>query len=204
MTQLKIEDCENILEKYGIKLLHTFHINSDKELEEASKKLEYPVVMKVFSEEVIHKFKSGLVKTNIGDKEELHKSYSRLISLIKKKKLNNFSIGVQSQIEGMEFIAGAKRDATFGYVVIFGLGGVNAELLNKVSMRICPIHPKDANGMVNEIASKMIGLETKNKIANLLVKVSKLCVKEDISEMDLNPVIVNKRGIYLVDVRMIK
>ena len=183
MKQLNIKECKSILNKHKIKLLSTLDIDSGKKLEEASKKLKYPVVMKVFSEEIIHKSKSGLVKTNIGNKEELDKSYSYFIHLIKKKKISNYSIDVQSQIEGIEFIVGAKYDATFGYVVLFGLGGIHAELLNKVSMRICPIYSKNAYEMIEEIASKIISKKTKKKIEDILIKVSNLCAKKKIMRM---------------------
>ena len=58
---------------------------------------------------------------------------------------------LQKMLSGTEIIMGGKRDAQFGPVVLFGLGGIYVELLKDVSMRVCPITSNDAEEMIREI-----------------------------------------------------
>ena len=202
MAQIGIEESERILGKYGLRLFPLVRIRSEKDTAKIAEKLGYPAVMKAFSRSIIHKSKSGLVKTNIRDKKGLLNSYRKFVSLLGRKKIRDYSIIVQSQISGIEFIIGAKHDATFGYAVIFGLGGVYTEALRKISMRICPITARMANEMVDEIAGSILhDRRAKAMVADVIIKAAKLAEKEKIAEMDLNPAIVNENGVHLVDVR---
>lgn len=205
MGQLGFKEGVNLLNKYGITLLPSVIIQSKNQLAQFAEKAKYPIVLKVYSPEVIHKYKAGFVKTNIQTKFDLLKSYDNIVKNIKKLKIMNYHIIVQNKIFGNELIIGAKFDETFGYVIIFGLGGIYTEALNKVVMRICPINDKQARGLVSAISDILhISKASKEKLAKLIMKLSKLINKEKINELDLNPVIVNENGINIVDVRIIK
>ncbi len=204
MDQLTFEECSALLKKYGLPFIRSTFLSSLKGARKASKKQEYPIAMKVFSPGIIHKMKEGFVLPSIASPKEFLKSYILLSRRIRKKGIANASIVAQRNIRGMEFIIGAKRDQSFGPVVLFGLGGSYAEALKKISMRITPLSREEAAEMVWEIGGKMVDAFIRKKIVGILMKASKLLEKEKISEMDLNPIMASKEGVFLVDVRMFK
>jgi succinyl-CoA synthetase beta subunit len=204
-TQLDFKKCRTILDKHGIHTVPSFIIESSKDLAEFSKKAGFPAVMKVFSPSIVHKTKEGFVKTNIWDFAELSSTYQKMVAQLKKRKITNYFVLVQKETRGNEFIIGAKYDMIFGHVVIFGLGGINAESLKTFNLGITPITAKLAKDMISKVPSPILRDDkVARKIAELLKEVSSLAMKEKIMEMDLNPVIVNERGVHVVDVRMVR
>ncbi|MAG19983.1 hypothetical protein CL618_00955 [archaeon] len=176
-------------------------------LEEALKtKLEFPLVLKIISEKIIHKTEeNAVIETS---KEELEENYNKLIKICQKKKIKP-SILLQETMQGQEIIIGIKKDPTFNHVILLGLGGFFVELIKDISFRKCPITKEDAESMINDLKNKQILTGFRNQSINLeilkdlLVKVSKLPEKHDIQELDLNPVIINKKQAQIVDVRTV-
>ena len=115
---------------------------------------------------------------------------------------------IQETIRGeVEVIIGGKRDPIFGPTIIFGIGGVLTELLKDFSLRICPVNKEEAREMVEEIRGfpLFIGyrgrsrLDT-NPIIDVIIKVSRIMMEnKDIIELDINPLIVGKDGVTVVD-----
>ena len=202
MKQLGFSESNGILKKYSLRLSEFRIIDSEKELMQVEKKYR-PYVLKAYCPDIVHKEKSGLVFHNINTPHELIADYKILKSRIKGQK--NAKILLQKKTEGTEFIIGTKKDAIFGYAVLFGVGGVFTEQLNKTILRIHPISNSLAKEMVEKIAGNIVtDKKIQKKIAELIIKVGKISEKEKIEEMDLNPVIISKKGIHLVDVRMMK
>jgi len=197
MKQIEFSKTLNILSRYGLKFVDHKVISNEDDI----KKLSYPVVMKVLSEKVVHKSDKGGVILGISNIEDAFSAFKKL------KKISD-KIIVQNMVKGKEIIIGMKRDAQFGPVIMLGLGGIFVEVLKDVSFRVCPIDKEEANLMIKELKSYKIleGVRGEkgvniSAIADIIVKVSKLALSEKISEMDLNPVIVNEKEATLVDVR---
>ena len=131
--------------------------------------------------------------------------YNRFNAL--KKKSNQ--ILVQEYIKGKEVILGLKKDDTFGYSIMLGLGGVFVEVFDDVSFRVCPVSKKDALDMIKEIKAYKVlkGIRGDKPINfSLLVKnILKLnsLTKLDINELDINPLIINQKEAKIVDARII-
>lgn len=209
MVQLDFNEMSRLLSRYGIRYADSVVITAGAKPEnimnDIMKKKLYPATLKAYSTDIVHKAKEGFVATGIRNSEELLNIYKRFMSLAGQKKLKDIVLVAQKEVRGNEFILGAKYDETFGYVLLFGLGGIYTEALNKVALRICPINEKTAIKMVEEISGKFIADESSKKmIAAMLMKLQKLIQKEKIIELDLNPVIVNASGVHLVDTRMVK
>lgn len=176
--------------------------------------VDYPLILKIDSPDIVHKSDAGMVQLGIKDKDELLKRFDAMQENLKKNfpsaYVNNYLI--QEQIVGKEIIIGMKRDPVFGPAIMFGLGGIFVEVLKDVSFRVAPVTKKEANEMIREIKAFKIlegvrgeGSVNIDSIAELIVMVSKLSVKyEMIEEIDFNPVIVNNKAAYLVDVRILK
>lgn len=164
-------------------------------------RLGYPIVLKIPSQ--MHKSKVGGVLTNIHNLTDLKTLSKDFVDALEKRGVFFDGLIVQKQIKGVELIVGLKEDKVFGRVILLGSGGTLAETIKDVTFRVCPITERDATEMVGEIKAKALlskeGVSLK-ELTNLLIKVSKLSVKE----MDLNPVICNSDGCWIVDARIIK
>ena len=168
------------------------------------KKYKYPVVLKIISDQALHKSKINGVRI-INNEQELKSNYEDLLKISKKLKLKLDGILIQAFITGKEIIIGGKRDNTFGPIILFGSGGVFTEVLKDFSIRICPADEKDVNEMVKE--SKLYAtLNEKDlkKITSALLKVNEIMLKHsEIVELDINPFILNEKDFVVVDARMI-
>jgi succinyl-CoA synthetase beta subunit len=181
-----------------------FFCKNEKELEAALKRLNFPLVMKVSGKNIIHKTELKGVKI-VNSEEEARKEFARM-----KKIKGCEKVLLQEFIQGIETIVGIKKDETFGQVIAFGLGGIWVEVLKDVSFRVCPISKEDAEEMIKEIKGYEILLGKRGEKVNIerlvevLVAISKFAVKQNISEMDINPLICNSQNCFAVDVRIFR
>jgi acyl-CoA synthetase (NDP forming) len=111
---------------------------------------------------------------------------------------------------GVETIVGVTHDRSFGPLVLFGLGGVTAELLADRSLRIVPITDQDATDLVRSLRGSPLLFGYRGTPAvdvaaleSMLLRVGYLADEiSEIAEMDLNPVIVGPDGVVAVDVKI--
>ena len=213
MKKLTGSECKKIMNKYRIPTTKEFLAKKPEEAVKFAKKFGYPVVLKVDSEDIIHKTETRTVVTNVRNDEDVLEAFEKIIKNAKRHKPNAKINGVivQEHVEGHETIVGGKIDPQFGPVILFGAGGIFTEVLRDTSIRICPIEREDAEEMINDIKySKILkGYRGEppvkmNEIINILLKVSKIMMKENVKEMDINPLIVSHKEAKAVDVRIIK
>lgn len=205
MVRLNIIGSMQLLQKYGIPTVKQDHVQKESELKNACKKIGFPVVLKVVSPKISHKTEVGGIKLNIHSLEEAQKAFRELA------KIKWFdSVLVQKQLKGREVIVGGKLDAQFGPTVLFGLGGIFVEIFEDASIRLCPITSKDAEKMMQEIKGYSILRGARgekpinfNSLKQVLLKTSKIMVKEKIRELDINPLICNEKEAIAVDARII-
>lgn len=190
-----------------------------KNINEAVKYAEeigYPVVMKIVSEDIIHKTEAGGVALDLENREEIINAYQVIIRNAKTHFPNAKIRGVEiSKMipKGVETIIGGTQEPTFGPVVMFGLGGIYVEAIRDVSFRASPVSIKEAKRMINEISTSSIlrgirGEQRKDieKIAHAIVNVGKLIAKvKEIRDIEINPLVVYEygKGIKAVDVRIL-
>jgi acetyltransferase len=164
----------------------------------------YPAVLKVDSAEVVHKSEAGGVALNIAGSSALRHAVAQMSS-----RFPGANFVVQEQCpQGTEVIVGLKREPGVGPVVMFGMGGVQVELVNDVSFRLAPLAAADAARMVREIRSgALLAAADLAAIERLLISVSQISMDlPEIAEMDLNPVFAYAQGggVKVVDVRIKK
>jgi len=207
-------EAKELLREYGIPVPDFKLIKSEEEIIGLAKEINFPIVMKIVSPDIIHKTDTGGVKINIKDEKEAKLAYQEII--FKTKKYNK-----EARIEGVivysivpqetEIIVGMMKDPHFGPVIMFGLGGIFVEVLKDISFRVLPIEERDAREMITEIRGYEILKGARGNpprdiqaIKEVLMKVSKLTTENpEINEIDLNPIFVFENGIQVVDVRMI-
>ncbi len=213
-TLLTEIESKELLKAARIPVVETKLATSKTEAMELAKKMGFPVVMKIVSPDVVHKSDSGGVKLNILNATQAGKAYSEILASVKKHypKAKIVGITVQKMAkQGIEVIIGMTKDAQFGPVIMFGLGGILVEVLKDVSFRIVPMTRRDAAEMISEIKGFPIlkGYRGQDPadvpyLEELIVKVSDFVDKNpEIKELDLNPVFAYKVGALAVDARVI-
>jgi acetate---CoA ligase (ADP-forming) subunit beta len=207
-------EAKELLREYGIPVPDFKLIKSEDEIVGLAKEINFPIVMKIVSPDIIHKTEAGGVKVGIKDEKEAKAAYQDIIYKVKKYKKEAKISGViaYSMIpQETEIIIGMMKDLCFGSTIMFGLGGIFVEILKDISFRILPLEERDAEEMISEIKGYQIlkgirGETPKDvkSIRDVLMKISQLVMENpEINEIDLNPVFVFNEGLQVVDARMI-
>jgi acyl-CoA synthetase (NDP forming) len=207
-------EAKELLREYGIPVPDFKLIKSEDEIVGLAKEINFPIVMKIVSPDIIHKTEAGGVKVGIKDEKEAKAAYQDIIYKVKKYKKEAKISGViaYSMIpQGTEIIIGMMKDPCFGPTIMFGLGGIFVEILKDISFRILPLEERDAEEMISEIKGYQILKGTRGEapkdvksIRDALMKISQLVMENpEIKEIDLNPIFVFKKGLQVVDARMI-
>jgi acetyl coenzyme A synthetase (ADP forming)-like protein len=198
-------DIQKLLSYYGIKYAEIAGAKTAAEAQEAAERLGFPVAVKLDSPTITHKTDVGGVILNVGSKADVEKACNTIRKNLEKlgKEKEMAGVTVQQMTSGgIETIVGVTQDPSFGPLMMFGSGGIYAELIKDVTMKIHPITDLDAVEMINSL--KMSKLfegyrgsppgDTK-ALQDLLLRVSAMMEDiPEIAEMDLNPVNVMPRG----------
>ncbi len=206
-------ECLPILEKYGIPIADSMVVSTRDQAVKVADSIGYPVVIKVISSEISHKTDVGGVRTGIKDAQELRVVYEDMIQRIHRYMPGARIKGIliQKMLEnGREVILGMNRDPQFGPMLMFGLGGISVEVLKDVTFRIAPITEKDAEDMIKEIRAypMLLGIRGERPsdigaVKETLLRFSKLCMDfPEITEIDVNPMLVFEHGCVAVDMRL--
>jgi acyl-CoA synthetase (NDP forming) len=213
-VQLTEIESKELLKEAGIPVVEAKLAQTKQEAISLGKKMGFPVALKVMSPDVTHKSDSGGVKLGLKNATQVGKAYSGIISSVKKyyPKAKIQGVSVQKMARpGTEVIIGMTKDAQFGPVLMFGLGGILVEVLKDVSFKIVPLVKRDAHEMIREIKGYPLlegyrGQEPADVpfLEGLLLKVSDFVDKNaEIKEIDLNPIFAYKDGAVAVDARVI-
>ncbi len=207
-------EAKELLKKAGIPVIETGLAKTQKEAVALSQQMGFPVVMKIVSPDIVHKSDVGGVRLGLANATQVSTAYREMISSIRQKlpEARIEGVAVQKMARpGVEIIIGMSKDAQFGPVIMFGLGGIMVEVLKDVSFRIVPLTRRDAAEMVKEIKgySLLQGYRGQDPVdipslEKLILQVSEFIEKNpQIEELDLNPLVANKDGIVAVDARII-
>jgi acetyltransferase len=212
---LPAEDVVDLLNCYGITTIETSVAENADKAAAIAAKTGFPVVVKLNSSSITHKTDVGGVILDLNSKDEVKAAFNaikdRLTAAGRESEMEG--VAVQNMISGgVEIIAGVTQDPTFGPLMMFGLGGVQAELLKDIVLRLHPLTELDAGEMVSSIkmASLFEGFRGAppsdvQAVKDLLLRLSAMV--EDIpqiAELDFNPVkvLAKGEGYRVVDARI--
>lgn len=213
-AQLTEIESKELLKEAGVPVVEAKLACTKAQAISLSREIGFPVALKIVSPDVIHKSDSGGVKLGLDNATQVGKAYSEILSSIKQHHPNAriHGVSVQKMVRpGIEVIIGMTKDAQFGPVLMFGLGGILVEVLKDVAFRIVPLTKRDAREMIREIKGFPLlqgyrGQEPADIafLEELLLKVSSFVEKTpQIKELDLNPIFAYKSGAIAVDARVI-
>jgi acetyl coenzyme A synthetase (ADP forming)-like protein len=212
---LSAGDIAELLDCYGICNIETLAAKTAAEAVAAASKLGFPVAVKLASSTIVHKTDVGGVALDLMSEKEVEKAFTDMQTRLAAQGRHTEMQGVTVQrmvTGGIEVIVGVTQDPSFGPIIMFGLGGIYAELMKDVAVRLHPLTDVDARELVGSI--KMAKLfegfrgappSDTQALEDLLIRLSALV--EDIpqlAELDLNPVKVMERGegCWVVDARI--
>ena len=197
---------KQLLASYGIAVTREELAASREDALAAARRIGYPVALKVQSPDIPHKTEAGAVKLGVASAAELPAAYDEVLANARAYKRGARIDGVlvsEMAERGLEAILGAVNDPLFGPAVMFGLGGIFAEVLKDVSFRLAPLTPAEARRMIEEIKGYPVLAGARGRahadvdaLAEALVRLSAAAVDlgERFAELDLNPVFVYDRG----------
>jgi acetyl coenzyme A synthetase (ADP forming)-like protein len=194
-----------ILKCYGFEVLPTQLATNDNEACDIANTMEFPVVMKIVSPQIIHKSDAGGVKVGLNSVDEVKMAFHSIIENAKNYNPEAEITGVLVQKmapAGEEVIMGANRYPVFGPLVMFGLGGIFVEVFKDVVFRLAPVCRSEARRMIHSIKGLKLltGFRGKPKadlemLEKLLVCISDMVIDlPEITELDINPLLVHAEG----------
>jgi acyl-CoA synthetase (NDP forming) len=213
-TILLEPEAKTICMEYGIPVTKFKLATSEEEASEYAREIGFPVVLKIVSPDIIHKFDVGGVILNLKNRKQVREAYRKIISNVKRSKPDARIVGILVQEmapPSTEVIVGMTKDPQFGPALMFGLGGIFVEVLKDVSFRVAPITERDAREMITEIKGYPLLKGYRgtppadvDTLVQILLKTSKLVIEHpEVDQLDLNPIMVYEKGAKVVDARMI-
>jgi len=212
MTMLNELEAKKIFHDYGIRVNDGIGVKTPGEAADAAEKLGFPLVVKVLSGRITHKSDLGLVALNVRSADCARGAADRILTLARKIDPDAAVVVEPMAPEGVvEVIIGGKRDPQFGPTVLFGLGGTFVEVFKDVSLRVAPVNHSIALKMIREIKGYTIlkGFRGKqgvdlDALAYMIMSVSRIMMtRDDVLELDVNPVIAYEKGAVAVDARIL-
>ena len=212
---LSEEDSKSLLAAYGIPVSQPIAATSADESVEVAWKIGFPVVMKIRSPDITHKTDIGGVILNLTNEAEVRTAFDQMLASVKLKRPDAVIDGVTLQpmvtaARGVELLVGAKRDPVFGSVLLVGAGGVMAELLQDRALELPPLDELFARRMLESLRVWPLlqgyrgrpGVDV-DRVIEVLIRFSTLVTDwPELSEIDINPLLVTVDRLIALDSRM--
>nr|AAU83144.1 acetyl-CoA synthetase [uncultured archaeon GZfos26G2] len=207
-------EAKTLVSAWGIQVPKSVLIDELEDVALKSKEIIPPLVLKVVSQDILHKREFGGVITGINDSEEasfaLKEMKRTLVEKAPKARIAGFLLE-ETAPTGIELIIGGLRDPQFGPAVMFGTGGFAVELVADVSFRLAPLNREEVFDMMREVksyplltgfrGSKPVDIE---KLASAIMKLSDILLEiEEIKEIEINPLLVHEDRAVAVDARVL-
>jgi acyl-CoA synthetase (NDP forming) len=213
-TVLTEIESKELIAAIGIPVVEARLATTKAEAVACSRDIGFPVVLKVVSPDIIHKSDAGGVVLGLKNESQVRSAYAKVMATAQRAnpgaRIHGVSVQRMAQ-PGAEVIVGMFKDAQFGPVLMFGLGGVFVEILKDVAFGIVPVLPRDASRMINEIkgAALLRGYRGQAPadlaaLEAILLRLSDFVERTpEIKEVDLNPIFAFRDGAVAVDARVI-
>ena len=204
------------LQTYGLPVPNGKLASTAEEAVRIAGEIGYPVVLKVVSDDIVHKSEVRGVALNLGSEKEVRDAWEQILTGVKSARPEASVKGlyVIPMVTGSEeIILGIKRDPSFGPVLMFGMGGIFVEVFRDVSFGVAPLSREEAVRMIEGTRAYQIlsGARGRNprdleSLVDALLRLGRLAEDfPEIEELDINPLFVMDRGQGCVvgDARMI-
>ena len=208
-------DCGEILRNAGLPIVKSFLIHTAGELPSIFNEDNNKYVMKIVSSDIQHKTDIGGVILNIENINDAQEAYQKILSNVKKNapEAKIDGVMVSPMIKGgIECILGAKIDPVFGPIVMFGLGGIYAEVMKDIAFAEAPLSEKKAEKMISSLKGRDLFYGTRGQLSVDIKSLVKLIVSmsnfiaansDKVDQVEMNPVLVSEKQITALDALII-
>jgi acetyltransferase len=208
-------EAKSLIAAYGIPVNPTTAAASVDEAVSIAKGYGYPVVMKILSRDIIHKTDAGGVVLNLKTGEDVKTAFTDLVNsagtLFPQARIDGVTIQPMISAPACELIMGTKKDQDFGPVILFGMGGVLAELLNDRAIALPPLNRLLASRLMEgtRIDRLLKGYRNhppadRERLEEILIRLSQLTTDfPQIAELDINPMVIKNGQPIAVDARVV-
>lgn len=206
-TTLSEAASKALLAPFGVPFLPELLVDGSDAAAAAADDLGYPVVAKLNGDAIAHKTERGLVRLGLDSADAVRRAAEELFAAATPED-GNVSVLVAPMVRSnREFICGVSTDPQFGPTVLLGVGGILAEAIKDVVIRMAPITEIDAEDMLNELRTQDLlgafrGEEPVNRegLIAVLMALSKAVIDDPgIAAIDLNPILIHRGEPVAVD-----
>jgi acyl-CoA synthetase (NDP forming) len=205
------------LARAGLPVLKETVAKSLDEARAAARETGFPLVLKIVSPDIAHKTEVGGVVIGVKDDAQLAREYDALLSRVAahapKARIDGVLVAQMAQ-GGTELILGSKNDPVFGPVVMVGLGGIYAEVMNDVALETAPVDEAQALAMLRSLKTFPLldGARGRQKAdveaaAAAIAALSRFAAAhaDSVAEIDVNPLLVQDagKGAYALDALLV-
>jgi acetyltransferase len=212
LTEVEAKD---LLSAYGIPVNKIETTASRTEAVDIAKDIGFPVTLKINSPDITHKSDANGVLLDLKNEQEVSDAFEQIIQNAKsydaKARLDGVSIQPMVRHTGSELILGAKKDRDFGPVILFGMGGVLAEVLKDQTIALPPLNRLLAKRLIEKTSVYRLLKGYRNippanleLLEEILIRLAQLVTDfSEIHELDINPLVVTENGFSAVDARVL-
>ncbi len=209
---LNLNEVKDVLLSYGIPVVPTKVVQSAEEAIGIADFIGYPVVLKIDSRKIFHKTELGGVRLNLKDADAVREAYRHLQELAVRAKDPQAQVIIQPMVSrnGYELVIGAKKDPTFGSVIVFGTGGALLDVVEDYAIGLPPLNQTLARRMMNKTKiydhlRRQVDYEsTLRYIEEVLVRFSHLIIHfPHIKEIDINPFFASNEESFALDANIL-
>jgi acyl-CoA synthetase (NDP forming) len=174
----------------------------------AALELGFPIVLKALSSS--HKSDAGGVRLGIAGESALDAAFADMASRLK---ADVFSVErMIDRTDAVELLLGVRRDASFGPVVVIGMGGLYTEVLQDVAVALAPLNPDLAGQMIRSLRAAPLLLGARGRppldvgaAARVTAALSELAARwPELAEVEINPLLVGRTGVVALDARVVR
>jgi acetyltransferase len=185
-----------LLAAYGLPTVEIVFAGTADAAVAAAERLGGIVVLKADAPNLAHKSRVGGVLTGLRGEAAVRDAFERIRAAVPELR----GVLVQPQAaEGVEAVLGIAQDAQLGPQVLLGLGGIYAEALAQVAVRLAPLRPRDADELIDE--TPLRALPGREHLRQAILRLGQLAADcaDLIAECDLNPVRLYPDGVLALD-----
>jgi acetate---CoA ligase (ADP-forming) len=201
-------EARDLVATAGVSFPEARRVETLAEAQNAAASLGFPVVLKALGH--THKSDVGGVRLGIAGAGELKSAFADMHA-----RLNPPAYSLERMApagRGVELIVGVVRDRSFGPVVMIGLGGVYAELLDDAAVALAPLSKDSAEALIRSLkgaglldGARGLPVLDAGAAAAAASALSRIAVEHpDIAEIEINPLLVGPEGALALDARVIR
>jgi acetyltransferase len=199
-------EAKQLLACYGLPVTQEALAENATQAAGIAAKIGGKVALKIDSPDIAHKTEAGGVRLGVEGQQAVMENFEAIIKAAKQyapqARINGVLVQEMAR-SGVEMMLGVIHDPVFGPIIVAGLGGIHVEVLRDIAYRAVPVSHKQAGSMLDELRGVKLlagvrGMSTRDRdaVVDAIVRLSWFAqdFRNDIAEMDINPLMVYERG----------